>query len=154
VNQYGEMTDEINAGLESDRMETTWILRDERVERLAAGEKLPPVTDSYPEEAFLVRSEDARPLVNPSPPDDAPWYFVEIPYNIGHIKKTGIDRARGWQMALRQTLPKAFERGYVAVDFVTSDGRCWYVLRGSQGYSVCEGRVPQELAPLDARQGI
>ncbi len=130
VNLYGPMTDAINAGLESDRMETTWILRDARAERLAAGEKLPPMTDSYPDEAFLVRSEEGRPVVNPSPAPRAPWYFVEIPYNIGQIKKTSIDLAHAWQIALRQVFPPMFARGSAAVDFTASGERCWYILRG------------------------
>lgn len=130
TNLYGEMTDEINRGLDSDRMEATWILRDERVARLAAGEPVAPVTDHFPDAAFLVRSEDGRPVMNPMPPLNARWYFVEIPYNIGQVKKSGIDLARQWQLALRQALPQAFARGRSAVDFVVFGERCWYVLQG------------------------
>jgi predicted GNAT superfamily acetyltransferase len=127
-NLYGDMSDEINAGMPSDRLETTWILRDERVVSLAAGSPPIPLTDTYPESAFLLRSVEGKPQVNPAPQSDSAYRFVEIPYHIRALKMSDKPLALEWQMAVRETLQVAFARRFMAVDFVIQGERCWYVL--------------------------
>jgi predicted GNAT superfamily acetyltransferase len=126
VNVYGEMTDAINAGLASDRLEATWHLRDSHVIALADGAAPHDNRESFLDEVFLVWDGVAKasstPLSNAA-------YCIEIPYHIGELKKSDKAQAIQWQLAVRQAMLSAFEQGYVACDFVIRDGRCWYVVR-------------------------
>jgi chorismate synthase len=126
VNHYGVMTDGINAGMPSDRVEAVWRLQDERVIAHADGNPTALVTD-YPEEAFLLRhTGDA--LVTRSVRTDVRWNFVEIPFNLQTLKAEDIEQAKAWQLALRKVMLSALDQGYTVVDFVTEGARCWYVL--------------------------
>lgn len=133
-NLYGEMNDEINRGLQSDRLEATWILRDERATRLAAGEAPWLVVEEFTPERFLLSNVDGKPYINPNPVNDAPWHFVEIPYSLRKLKEANLAQAIEWQFALRHVLQDAFARGWVIVDFCVQEGRCWYILRGTPRY--------------------
>jgi len=128
VNVYGEMTDEINAGLASDRLEAHWSLNDARVVALAEGAP-PDNSDSYDDTVFLVSMQGAQ-LIGQLPSD---WtedvYFIEIPYDIGTLKKSDKSKAIAWQLAVRKAMLAAFENGYSARDFIISDGRCRYIVR-------------------------
>jgi predicted GNAT superfamily acetyltransferase len=128
VNIYGKMDDAINAGMQSDRFEAVWNLQDKRVIALAEGNDPVPLTTDYPQDAFLLRVDGDKLLTQP-PAGNSQWYFVEIPYNFPQLKQDGIDKAKRWQLSLRNTLLSAFVAGYVAVDFVRQDNRCWYVLQ-------------------------
>lgn len=132
-NFYGEMRDGINRGMPSDRLEVIWLLEDERVIAIANG--APPLssaTDEIP--AFLLCSdEQGLPIVSIPPILDAPSYAAEIPYDINAIKRTALNRAIAWQAALGETLRYAFNKGYIASDFVVRDGRCWYILTPKEG---------------------
>jgi predicted GNAT superfamily acetyltransferase len=132
VNLYGEMTDEINRGMPSDRLEATWILHDQRVIELASGIVPPPFVETYPEEAFLLRrGGEGQPIINEAPLGRTRWCFVEIPSSLKALKAESLQGAQSWQLGVRQAMQSALARGYVAVDFVSKDGRCWYVLRGT-----------------------
>jgi len=127
VNLYGAMTDSINQGMDSDRLEAAWELRDARVAALAAGETPPPLAPTCPDGAFLVRSDNTGDLIaNPSA--SGACLFVEIPYHLEQVKQESIETARRWQLAVRDALQSAFGRGYQIVDFVSQPPRCWYVL--------------------------
>ncbi|MBZ0287062.1 MAG: GNAT family N-acetyltransferase [Anaerolineae bacterium] len=129
VNFYGEMIDSINAGMPSDRLEITWVLNDERVTQAAGGLTLPLLADHYPETQFLLYSDaDGAPMLAPERPLTEPFYFAEIPYHIGTLKRTDVHRARDWQQGLRQVMLNTLASGYRVVDFVSDNTRCWYVL--------------------------
>jgi len=127
VNLYGEMTDAINAGLASDRLEATWHLHDEHVATLAEGVSPSPNEETFPDEAFLVRASDDIIAQPTSLTSDT--YCIEIPYHISELKKHDKPQAIQWQLTVRQAMLAAFEQGYAARDFIVGDGRCWYVLK-------------------------
>lgn len=129
VNLYGEMTDAINAGLASDRLEAHWNLNDARVVALAEGAASKEYTENFPDDAFLVQlNSDAIVLCKPDVMKlDA--YCIEIPYDLSTLKTTNKLRAIEWQLAIRQAMVFAFEKGYSADEFILHDGRCWYVMR-------------------------
>lgn len=134
TNLYGVMNDEINRGLQSDRLEATWILRDERVEQLAAGGASTLLTEDFAPQNFLLTSVEGNPVINTNPIVHAPWHFVEIPYSIRKLKESNLALAIEWQFALRQVLQDAFARGWVIVDFCIRDERCWFILRGTPSH--------------------
>lgn len=127
VNFYGEMLDSINAGMPSDRLEITWKLNDPRVVAAASGETLPHVTTQFPQEHFLLYTgSDGQPRLGdlgaPLP------HFIEIPFNLATLKREDIDKAKHWQLMLRQAMQTSLGQGSAVVDFVTTETRCWYVL--------------------------
>ncbi len=127
VNFYGEMKDGLNLGMPSDRLELTWDMSSARVEASATG-NLPYLTSDFPAEAFLLtQCADHTPHQTVHPPTER-YHFVEIPADINRLKKQDMDLALAWRLALRDVMVNTLEQGYQVVDFVTQDGRSWYVL--------------------------
>lgn len=130
VNLYGDMRDGINEGMPSDRLETTWHLRDRRVVALASEQPIEPLVATYPLDAFLLRTNSQGEILVCDPIEfHATWHFVEIPSDIRFLKKTDINKAKQWQLLLRRVLQAAIANNYAIVDFVTQLPRCWYVLQ-------------------------
>lgn len=118
VNFYGEMTDAINAGMQSDRLEVNWFLQEEKA-------ATPPHTNA----PFLLNERDGQPVTAPMP-DPAPDVLrVSIPRNINDIKVQDMARARAWQAALRAALQRCFALGYQIVDFSREVDSCYYILK-------------------------
>lgn len=133
VDLYGEMTDEINAGLASDRLEVRWLLNDERVVASAENRPLEKPDVPFEEAAFALRAGENDTLItSPETAFERPICFIEIPYHLNALKRSNITLAQHWQLALRQAMQAAFQQGYIAVDFVTQGERAWYVLKHQQ----------------------
>lgn len=129
VNFYGIMTDSINAGMPSDRLEVTWNLQDELVEAAAHGHAPPPFVQQAAREDFLLFSDDqGKPHLREPLVARSPYHFVEIPYHLAALKRDDIETAKAWQLALRAAMQAGFTAGYEAVDFGDDGKRCWYVL--------------------------
>jgi predicted GNAT superfamily acetyltransferase len=130
VNHYGEMTDEINAGLASDRLEVRWLLNDERVIGSAENRPLASPEMSFEAAAFVLRLGEHDALIrSPETAFEYPVCFIEIPYRVNTLKCSDMEMAWQWQLALREAMQAAFRQGYVAVDFVSQAERGWYVLK-------------------------
>lgn len=127
INFYGEMTDGINMGLPSDRLEVVWKLKDQRVKKLVNGK--PRLASTVPSENVLLEMRaDAQPLKHGIDLSDHASY-IEIPADLTRLKQISADLALEWRLALRDALQTAFAQGYSAVDVVSSGGRFWYVLQ-------------------------
>lgn len=128
-NFYGEITDGINSGLPSDRVEAIWKLRNQRVKQLGQRKQPPPllsISDNV-DELCLLRSVDNQPVLsNLSPQQNI--YLAEIPSKINVLKETSNKLALAWRLALRNTFQRAFQAGYSAQDFMEINGRYYYVL--------------------------
>jgi predicted GNAT superfamily acetyltransferase/predicted GIY-YIG superfamily endonuclease len=133
VHFYGDMGG-INAGLPSDRVEVSWLLRNPRVKQLARSSRdtiflTPPTVTSLEPEITIVRFRQGHGLTLDLPES---WghrtYYVELPGNLKFIKQTQPELALQWRLAVRSALQAAFSRGYVATDVVESQGRYAYVL--------------------------
>lgn len=122
---YGEMTDGLNAGMRSDRLEVDWWLNDPEVIAIAEGRHAADYRMIDREPVFLLTGALQMPSLDAL---DAPCYAVEIPHDINQLKQQDLARARDWQLALREILPHAFAQGYVIVNLVTQDDQCWYLL--------------------------
>jgi predicted GNAT superfamily acetyltransferase len=135
VNFYGEMTDDINVGLPSDRVEVNWRLRNPRVKQLSEHKIPSPLltVSDISDEQYLLRSVENQPVNAPLSPKQN-TYLVEIPTNINSLKQTSPDLALAWRIALRNALQSAFQAGYSAQDFLMIEGRCYYVLIAPQAW--------------------
>lgn len=127
LNIYGEMTDVVNRGLQSDRLAVTWFLNDERVERLANGATAEPIIHECPEDRFILRYMGGD--LKSSAIADADYYLAELPPDLNALKRDNLELAKHWQLELRRMFQAAFAAGYWVVDVMTTDDRCWYVLQ-------------------------
>jgi predicted GNAT superfamily acetyltransferase len=132
VNHYGEMTDSINVGLASDRLEAWWQLNDSHVKALASGQPPAASDDDFPDEAFFVRTDTEGRVIHHRPARlSRPVYCIEIPYDVGALKRENMDKAIQWQSAIRESMLRLFAEGYIAHEVVQRHQRCWYVLSES-----------------------
>jgi predicted GNAT superfamily acetyltransferase len=125
VNVYGEMTDGINAGEESDRLLITWRLESESAEAAAAGRAAEPKMDQLwhdGAEAVLVVGRGGEPVASSS---TARVLLCEVPDDIVSVRRSDPAIARAWRVALRKAFTEAIESGY-EVSGATRSG--WYVL--------------------------
>jgi predicted GNAT superfamily acetyltransferase len=120
---YGDLDDDLNRGLPSDRLLVRWPLDDPAVVARAAardhGARLPVVAPPAVGAAqTVVRTATragVRAPVAVSPPE-APNVLVEIPADVQRLKRDAPELARSWRFAVRDALTSAFARGYRAVD--------------------------------------
>ena len=107
VNFYGEMTDDINRGLPSDRIELCWEIDQPSLHLAVAS----------PSPKLICLDADGRPSVQ-----DADWdsdlYCVPVPADLKALRHTDPESLLAWRMALREALTSAFAQHYVATDFI------------------------------------
>lgn len=141
-NIYGEMLDELNAGLPSDRLLMEWPINSPRVAAILAGQ--PP---EFTLEGLL---QNGAALLNPARwPQEAGFahpaesslapagdhLLVEIPAGFQALKAADLGLAQAWRQHSRQVFEAAFGAGYGITQFFRqTDGgrtRCFYGLERS-----------------------
>jgi len=140
-NCYGNLEDDMNRGLPTDRFLVEWFLNSERVIRRQAD---PSVQVSYGEELLPVLSYtcgvDGHPRVT-AVADEFPaeTIRVSVPSRFQDLKKVDMAAAIAWREQTGTLFPKAFSAGYTVVDVHRSETEpvVHYVL--SKSISVLEG---------------
>jgi len=120
VNVYGEMTDGINVGEESDRLLITW--------QLEAGPGLEPDLDKLRRDGavdVLSVGDAGEPVAAGSTISLARVLLCQVPEDIVALRRANPSLAREWRMALRRAFTAAIGAGY-EVSGATRSG--WYVL--------------------------
>ena len=128
VNFYGEMSDGINAGEESDRLLIRWRLDSESVEAAAGGHAPQPNVEKLLGEGaaeVLSVGDSGEPEVTIA---SARVLLCQVPADIVALRRSNPPIARAWRMALRKTLTEALGAGY-EVTVATRSG--WYVLEAT-----------------------
>lgn len=122
VNYYGEMTDELNQGTDSDRMEVDWALRAPRVAAAVAGRpeerewsRAPRALEGVPWMSEYGPSDPALDL-------DTPALRIETPTDFPSLRLRDRGLARAWRVATREAFLRYFDRGYRAADFALTRG--------------------------------
>ncbi|MFK4297190.1 putative GNAT superfamily acetyltransferase [Arthrobacter sp. GAS37] len=108
-NFYGEMTDSINRGQDSDRVLVVWDLLREPGARIATGTSEP--------EACVLYNEDGVPRLSLDSVGSARRVRVEIPTDIETMRIEHPDRAARWRPALRDALATLMNDGWQVTDF-------------------------------------
>lgn len=118
VNCYGEMVDDLNAGLPSDRFKVEWwfnspfIDENNQIEvnnenspfQIEIMEKgLPKLGDVTYTVATILKKQTVEPVL------------VPVPINFQELKKEDFDLALDWRLKSREILQTLFDNGYVAV---------------------------------------
>lgn len=129
INHYGEMTDDINAGLPSDRLEVMWHLDDERVIALADAPKQPSDPTILAHAGRLLAKNDQGVLVRDEGAFAQDTCIVEMPYHIQQLKSKDFAAAQNWQLEIRWAMQTAFAHNYSVVAFTSQHERGWYVLQ-------------------------
>jgi predicted GNAT superfamily acetyltransferase len=145
---YGELRDQLNAGLPTDRFQVDWWLDSRRVEaRMEDGSPELPDLRYY-----LLRGAQLLNQPNPAgitePPLEAtadPWrigceaiasmLLVEIPTDFLSLKAINPGRALAWRLGTRACFERLFDQGFEVSDFLYEPGtesRAFYVLRRNQ----------------------
>jgi len=135
---YGPMTDELNAGLSTDRFQVEWWIESERVEERLTGESARPSLDAILENGGVILNPatiQADGLVEPAASTFAPGVdtvLVEIPAHVRAIKAADMDLAHRWRAQTREILETCFAAGYTVTEFISEvqDGvrRSYYAL--------------------------
>ncbi len=148
VNYYGEMRDEINRGLGSDRVKAEWWIASRLVEAKIGGELAAPsageLVESYGAEVVVEQGGGGLPRQVMDPDEvSSEIALVALPSSISEVRdRLGIEAALRWREATRRAIRGLLRRGYIAVDY--SEGKSsGYVVLVRRGLSeVLEGRLP------------
>lgn len=139
-NFYGEMTDQINQGLPSDRLHVEWWINRPY---LAQRETWFPGLQVQKENLLLGwergRKGEPHPVpLTPKEGSESAVFFLPIPVNYHPLKRQDLSLVREWRLQTREALQKAFARGLTLVHVlrIAEEPVEYYVL------------VPRERLPL------
>jgi len=128
ANFFGERSDALNAGLDSDRLLAEWPIEPSTHEWLGGDVEPFDLVQRTPLPACAwsdAAARSSRPL------------RIEIPAELAALRSRDLARAAAWQRAVREAFQRAFAAGYVAMDVQRVDGadgrRVFYLLRRAQG---------------------
>ncbi len=137
--EYGEMRDEVNAGLPSDRFQVDWWINTKRVERRLGKHARPTLKLSHLTRVgvrpFYTLETGPGNLVRP--PEHVPALEVqllaaEVPSDFLALKAADFSLARDWRFFSREFFETAFAKGYIVTDFIFDPGgntpRSFYIL--------------------------
>jgi predicted GNAT superfamily acetyltransferase len=138
---YGEMSDEMNQGIPSDRFRVDWWIRSKHVE-----DRLEDHADNVegsraakaviPSDGQILNPADFGPraMLIPSEKTDQPLescILIEIPADMQSIRQQDSDLALDWRFHTRDLFEEAFLGGYQIVDLIYIRGdqsRSYYLL--------------------------
>lgn len=127
VDFYGEMRDDLNAGLPTDRFEVDWWVNSRRVNRRLSKRARPNLGLEQVQAAGatlvnptqvkngLVCPTEAEPSISNR---QESLLLVEIPHNFFALKKQDPELALAWRIHSRKIFMEAFSAGYLITDFI------------------------------------
>jgi predicted GNAT superfamily acetyltransferase len=138
VNLYGELNDDLNRGLASDRFQVDWWIAARRTETRLTRHRPPLKLQHYLEVGTpiinAVQWDDrALPVCqDPIEPPSTDRFLVEFPADFQSVKRADRDLAVAWRLHLRSICQSAFASGYTVIDYVHEPGqraRSYYIMQ-------------------------
>ncbi len=139
--EYGEMRDELNTGLASDRFQVDWWVNTQRVERRLGRRPRGELGISNYHSARIPHiyrvTIGADSLLRPpehfSIPDEA-MLLAEIPSDFMQIRQANFPLAAAWRASARQVFEVCFGLGYLITGFIyeRESRRSYYVFTHGQ----------------------
>ena len=130
ANLYGEMRDELNQGLPSDRFRVDWWIASAAVAERLAGQSPDYAVADYPIlNQGIPLGEGLVAPANTFEPAHSSACLVEIPADINELKSTAPAVALQWRRQTRAIFEQAFAVGYTAVDVLRYEDRNYYLLQ-------------------------
>jgi predicted GNAT superfamily acetyltransferase len=143
-NEYGDMIDELNQGMPSDRFEVEWWVNSGRVsqridgakrekltlEHYTAGDVRPINATKLSKEGWPVPHQDQMDLIEDQFNRPA-ITLLEFPADFQAMRAADIELAKDWRMYTRVLFELFFAHGYVVTDMLFEPGdppRSYYVL--------------------------
>jgi len=115
---YGPDFGTLNAGLPTDRLLVEWWVNGPRLEREWDEEDVELIWDS-PSVFEIKGQEPNRWIIKADLSLDADTILLEIPANIHAVKKANMELAIDWRLRVRKAFEKYFNKGYLAVNFIS-----------------------------------
>jgi predicted GNAT superfamily acetyltransferase len=146
-NEYGDMIDELNAGIPSDRFMVHWWINSQRVTKRLSRESRKKLdlahflaadvevinTTTINDAGWPVPAKDRMDLIE-DPESPVAMTLFEVPADFQGIKAADVELAKEWRLYSRTIFELFFHQGFLVTDMVFLPGktpRCYYVL--SQG---------------------
>ena len=136
INLYGNLDDELNRGIETDRFSVDWWLSSEWVEVHQNGGRRSPTVGTILADGGLMlnQSNQKNGVLTPddrlSPADleHVPRYLLlQVPRDFQGVKRADIETGVAWRMHTRQLFTAAFAHGYSVIDLIPGDPICHYL---------------------------
>jgi predicted GNAT superfamily acetyltransferase len=125
VNLYGDISgSRFNAGLETDRFVTDWLIRSRRVqERIRGRRPSPDLEEEMASRAPGIEARfDASGLAVPDavrPSVKGRRVYAEIPADIDELRGREMELVRRWRFETRKFFTAVFARGYLVTGFAS-----------------------------------
>jgi len=143
-NEYGNMLDELNAGLASDRFQIDWWTHTKRVSqhmneenRIALG--LQNYQQANIQVLYSTETDSKSGLLRPPSKFTLPngsLALVEIPINFQTLRETDLSLAKDWRFFTRDIFEESFKAGYLVTDFIydrrEASPRGYYILTNGE----------------------
>jgi len=148
-NYYGELHDELNRGLPTDRFIVEWWINSKRVEERLRGSDVPPSFDAIHKNAFFpirtIKEDELRRAVRVELAEKD-IVMLEFPYDIRELRETDIKAAKRWKLLFREAIHFYLSHGYIVCEHVLGniegETRNFYLAVKSKLSEVLEGRYP------------
>jgi predicted GNAT superfamily acetyltransferase/predicted GIY-YIG superfamily endonuclease len=123
IDFYGPMTDSLNKGIPSDRLEVEWKLKGNAPEKhsVVAQSAIPLLEMSNNTHLPRINSEISF--------SENPLLAIQIPPDINKLRVDVPSIATEWRFALRDSLIACFSNGYKIVTFERNESRFAYILQ-------------------------
>lgn len=124
VDYYGELNDDLNRGLATDRFQVDWWIAVRRTETRLTRNRPPLKLQHYVEVGTpivnAVQWDDRDLPVCPTPIElpATDRFLVEFPANFQSIRRADRELAVAWRLHLRSICQSAFASGYTVIDYV------------------------------------
>ena len=132
---YGDMRDELNAGLPSDRFQVDWYIASNRVATRLSSRRARLERHHFTSGGAVLLNAASFEGGLPRPPEHASrlvtdMALVEIPADFQSLKRADKSLALAWRLQTREIFQWAFERGYMVTNFIfePEPRRGFYVL--------------------------
>ena len=135
---YGELRDDLNRGLATDRFQVDWWIASRRIETRLTRNRPPLQLRHYLDvgtpiiNAVRRKDRDLPVCQDPVGPPSSDRYLVEFPADFQVIRRADNALAVAWRLHLRSICEAAFASGYTVIDFVHEPGphaRSFYVMQ-------------------------
>ena len=133
VDMYGRRSDALNTNATTDRLIAEWSTE---------ADQQPRPIGNIADIPRLISVRE-RPLANLEDLSELPEVLLEIPVEIGSLRRDNPDLAEAWSLAARSAFQAAFAAGYRAEGFVRESSethpRSYYLLR-----KIMEAQEPRD----------
>jgi len=137
-NYWGEMLDDLNKGIDTDRFYCNWILNSNDVRSRLVKEfrNYGDLINDY--EFHTIATEEVDSLLEVTNINlnlSFPTIFVQIPHNFKDMIRRDKEKIVDWRKKTREVFKTYFKRGYIAIDFVIDKKNktmnCYHVLHNN-----------------------